>query len=243
MITADHRLRRDKPLRMRCIGWLAQGKQAKRLFPLETIALAALLLGLLVGCGPNKVVVQGNFPPPLIEPLPLTMGVWFDNDFAQHEFYDEAKSKRDSSWVVNTGAAQVQMWNALLAGMFEKIVSLKDKPGPGRSNPDVDAVLIPHVEELQYAIPAQTNVKVYEIWMRYRFELVTTDGTPIAQWTMTSYGKTPTALLQSDQDAVNLAAVMALRDAGANFATSFSRVPAVQDWLREKGVPVTTVSP
>jgi len=216
---------------------------AKRLPRLETIALAALLLALLVGCGPNKVVVQGNFPPPLIEPLPITLGVWFDDNFAKHEFFDEAKSKRDSSWVVNTGEAQVQMWNALLAGMFAQVVHLKEQPGPGQSNPAIDAVLLPHVEELQYAIPAQTNIKVYEIWLRYRFELVTTDGTPIAQWTMTSYGKTPTALLQSDQEAVNLAAVMALRDAGANFATSFSRVPAVQDWLREQGVPVTTVTP
>ena len=216
---------------------------AKRLCPRVTIALATLLLGLLVGCGPNKVVVQGTFPPPLIEPLPITLGVWFDDDFSKHEFFDEAKSKRDSSWVVNTGEAQVQMWSALLAGMFAQVVHLKEQPGPGRSNPDVDAVLIPHVEELQYAIPAQTNVKVYEIWMRYRFELFTTDGTPIAQWTMTSYGKTPTALLQSDQDAVNLAAVMALRDAGANFATHFTRVPAVQDWLRQKGVPVSTETP
>ena len=107
----------------------------------------------------------------------------------------------------------------------------------------MDAVLIPEVEELQYAIPAQTNVKVYEIWMRYRFELVTTDGTPIAQWTMSSYGKTPTALLQTDQDAVNLAAVMALRDAGANFATHFARVPAVQDWLQEKSVQPSAATP
>ena len=95
-------------------------------------------------------------------------------------------------------------------------------------------MLIPHVDELQYAIPAHTSVKVYEIWMRYRFELVTTSGEPIAEWTMTAYGKTPTAFLQSDQGAVNLAAVMALRDAGANFATNFTRVPAVQEWLQQK---------
>jgi hypothetical protein len=216
---------------------------AKRLFPREPIALAALLLLLLVGCGPNKVVVQGNFPPPLIEPLPLTLGVWFDNDFAKHEFFDEAKGIKDSSWVVNTGAAQVQMWDTLLAGMFQKVVHLPNQPGPGQSTPGVDGVLIPHIEELQYAIPAQTNIKVYEIWMRYRFELVATDGTPIAQWTMTSYGKTPTALLQSDQEAVNLAAVMALRDAGANFATHFTRVPAVQDWLGKKGVQQSVATP
>jgi hypothetical protein len=97
----------------------------------------------------------------------------------------------------------------------------------------VDAVLIPEVVELQYALPAQTNVKVYEIWIRYRLQLVTSGGDPIADWNMSAYGKTPTALLQTDQSAVNLAAVMALRDAGANFATSFGRVPEVQAWLQQ----------
>jgi hypothetical protein len=94
--------------------------------------------------------------------------------------------------------------------------------------------LIPTVDELQYAIPAHTNVKVYEIWMRYRYELVTNTGEPIADWTMTSYGKTPTAFLQSDEAAVNLAAVIALRDAGANFATNFTQVPAVREWLEQQ---------
>ena len=243
MTSANHLLRRERSLRLLPLCGPPDTSHTKRPFPSKTIALSVLLLGLLVGCGPNKVVVQGNFPPPLIEPLPITLGVWFDDDFRKYEVFDEAKSKRDSSWVVNTGEAQVQMWNALLVGMFEKVVPLGEPPGPGRSNPAVDAVLIPHVEELQYAIPAQTNVKVYEIWMRYRFELVATDGTPIAQWTMTSYGKTPTALLQSDQAAVNLAAVMALRDAGANFATRFTRVPAVQDWLRQEGVAVAAGTP
>jgi len=73
---------------------------------------------------------------------------------------------------------------------------------------------------------------VYEIWMRYAFELVTTNGEPIAEWTMTAYGKTPTAFLQSDEAAVNLAAVVALRDAGAHFITSFQKVPEVAAWLQ-----------
>ena len=194
----------------------------------------ALLLALLVGCGPAQVVVEGNFPPPLMEPLPLTMGVWYGEDFSTHEFFDEAKSRSESSWIVKTGEAQVQMWDTLLSGMFNDIIAMKGQPGAGQMNQVVDAVLIPHVEELQYAIPAHTNIKVYEIWMRYRFELVTAGGQPIAEWTMSSYGKTPTAFLQSDEAAVNLAAVMALRDAGANFATNFTRVPAVQDWLQQK---------
>ena len=168
-----------------------------------------------------------------MEKLPLTIGVWYDPAFTNHEFFDEAKSKTDSSWLVKTGQAQVEMWNRLLNGMFTRVVHMDGKPGPGQMNPTVDAVLIPEVAELQYAIPAHTNVKVYEIWMRYHLQLVTTGGESIADWTMPAYGKTPTAFLQTDQGAVNLAAVMALRDAGANFATSFPRVPAVEAWLQE----------
>lgn len=199
--------------------------------------VAVTLLALLVGCGPAEVVVKGNFPSPLMQKLPITLGVWYDEDFAHHEFFEEAKTKAESSWLVRTGEAQVQMWDSLLNGMFQRVLPMNGKPGPGQMNPSVDAVLIPHVEELQYAIPAHTSVKVYEIWMRYRLQLVTTGGQPIADWTMTAYGKTPTAFLQSDQEAVNLAAVMALRDAGANFATHFTRVPAVQEWLQQRNIP------
>jgi len=197
----------------------------------RALPVAGLLLVLLAGCGPTRVVVEGDFPRPLVEPLPLDVGVWYGEDFAGHEFFDEAKGRKDSSWIVNTGAAQVEMWDTLLGGMFASLVHLESEPGPGHVVPAVDAVLVPHVDELQYTIPTQTHIKVYEIWMRYRFELLTGGGEPVADWTMTAYGKTPTAFLRSDQEAVNLAAVVALRDAGANFATGFTRVPEVRDWL------------
>jgi hypothetical protein len=198
------------------------------------VTAAIVLLVLLAGCGPSTVVVKGSFPPPLLDPLPLRLGVWYDEAFAGHEFFDEAKSRRESDWLVRTGEAQVQMWDTLLGGMFEELVHMKARPGPGQMTQLVDAVLVPHVDELQYAIPTHTNVKVYEIWMRYRFELLTTGGDTIADWTMTAYGKTPTAFLQSDEAAVNLAAVVALRDAGANFATNFTRVPEVREWLERR---------
>jgi hypothetical protein len=232
MITADHVYTANTQVR---------AENRSRVFALIPACFAAALLCLLTACGPERVVVQGEFPPPLIEPLPITLGVWMDSDFTQHEIFDEAKSRNESSWVVNTGEAQVQMWNTLLAGMFSKVVRLDS--APGATNAQVDAVLIPHVEELQYAIPSHTQVKVYEIWMRYRFELVTAQGAPIAEWHMSSYGKTPTAFLQSDQEAVNLAAVMALRDAGAHFATTFTKQPAVRAWLQERGVKTLEPKP
>lgn len=182
--------------------------------------------------------MQGSFPAPLISPLPVTVGIWYEPEFAQHEFFDEAKGRSESDWVVKTGEAQVQMWSQLFDRMFTEVRPLEAAPSPDQMNPAVDAVLIPRVDELQYAIPAHTNVKVYEIWMRYAFELVTTSGDPIAEWTMTAYGKTPTAFLQRDEEAVRLAGVVALRDAGAHFITTFQKVPEVARWLESFEEPV-----
>jgi hypothetical protein len=195
--------------------------------------LTVFCLGLLAACGPNEVMVKGSFPKPLMSELPLTIGVWYSEEFSSHEFFDEAKGKAESGWIVRTGDAQVAMWDTLFDGMFVNFVHMRAEPGQGEMNQLVDAVLIPSVDELQYTIPSHTNVKVYEIWMRYRFDLVTTGGDSIAEWTMTAYGKTPTAFLRSNEDAVNLAAVVALRDAGANFAVNFTRIPAVKEWLQE----------
>jgi hypothetical protein len=181
-----------------------------------------LLLAVLTGCGTKEVVVEGTFPKPLLEPLPVSLGVWYPAEFSGHEFFDEAKGRAESDWIVRTGEAQVQMWDQLLAACSRALSTWTGEPSPTQMNPAVDAVLIPRVQELQYAIPAHTNVKVYEIWMRYGFELVTVNGEPIADWTMTAYGKTPTAFLQLRRGRGQPGGVVALRDAGAHFRDQLS---------------------
>ncbi|MEM1111469.1 MAG: hypothetical protein AAGI11_06135 [Pseudomonadota bacterium] len=213
------------------------GKKALNLVSMTLLAFA------LSACGPNQVVVEGNFPDPLMSKMPMTLGVWYPEEFRTHEFFDEAKGRRESGWIVKTGDAQVDMWNTLFNGMFREVVLMRGEPGGEAMNQVADAVLIPSVDELQYTIPAHTNVKVYEIWMRYKFDLVTMSGEPIANWTMTAYGKTPTAFLRSDEAAVNLAAIVALRDAGANFATNFAKVPEVGDWLAVRGDTAPVIKP
>jgi hypothetical protein len=208
-------------------GFSRRGRKAA---PLVVLALSALL----VGCA-NEVVVEGEFPAPVLDKLPMTIGVYYDPEFRNHEFFDEASTREETDWLVRTGDAQVKMYNTLLPGMFERVVMLNELPRRDRveavTDQNVDAVLVPHVAELQYSIPNHTKINVFEIWMRYRYELYAPDGELLADWTMTSYGKTPTAFLQSAEAAVNLAAIVALRDAGANFAMNFDKVPEVRNWL------------
>jgi len=214
-----------------------------RLLARALLLLCLTLLG--AGCTSKQVIVEGNFPSPLLDPLPITMGVIYPSAFAEHEFFDEAKGRAESDWLVKTGEAQVEFWDTLFTGMFENVVHIRDWETVQSHLATVDGVLIPTIAELQYAIPMHTNVKVYEIWMRYEFRLVDIsaihrqeDGAltfnpdeRLAAWPITAYGKTPTAFLQTDEEAVNLAAVVALRDAGAHFVTTFGATPDVAAWL------------
>jgi hypothetical protein len=217
------------------------GLSAKRL-------AALFILLFVVACTSREVVVEGAFPTPLIDPMPVSVGILFTQEFREHELIDDATGRGEVSWRVSTGSAQVDFWSTLFPAFFQNVVFINSYED--LETYDVDAVLIPEVSEVQYAIPLYTSVKVYEIWMRYQLSLVEpeqimdTDNKTInlenmqafAEWPLTAYGKTPTAFMQSDVDAVNLAAVMALRDAGANFITSFARVPGVMDWIENPEV-------
>ena len=207
--------------------------------------LTLCLTLLAAGCATKQVEVEGNFPTPLLDPLPITLGVIYPSAFSKHEFFDEAKGRAESDWLVKTGEAQVEFWDILFGGMFDEVVHIRDWETVQSRGPEIDGVLIPAIADLQYTIPTHTNVKIYEIWMRYEFRLIDVaaihqqeDGAlsfnpdeRLAGWPITAYGKTPTAFLQTDEEAVNLAAVVALRDAGAHFVTSFGATPEVAVWL------------
>ncbi len=220
----------------RLLDSMTLGRKAQRLLTLITLLL-------LAACNSREVIVEGSFPTPLVDPVPVSVGVLFTQEFKEHELVDDATGRGEVSWRVSTGWAQVQFWSTLFPAFFQNVVFIESYEDLQAY--DVDAVLIPQVADVQYAIPLYTNVKVYEIWMRYNLALVEPEQIideenatisldnmqPFAEWPLTAYGKTPTAFMQSDIDAVNLAAVMALRDAGANFITSFLRVPGVMDWI------------
>ena len=229
---------------------MGEASLASTIFDRESAVLGRYLLVICIallgtGCASKQVVVEGNFPTPLLDPLPVTLGVIYPSAFAQHEFFDEAKGRAESDWLVKTGEAQVEFWDILFSGMFEDVVHIRDWETVQSRGADIDGVIIPAIAELQYTIPTHTNVKVYEIWMRYQFRLVDVsalhqqeDGAlsfnpeeRLATWPITAYGKTPTAFLQTDEEAVNLAAVVALRDAGAHFVTTFGANPGVATWL------------
>lgn len=198
---------------------------------LNKTGLVSILALLLANCGVNNVVIQGEFPTPNINKMPVSVAVYYDQalrDFSYLE-YTETGSEEFN---IQSGASHIELFNAITPAMFEQVIfveTLEEAKIAG-----VDAIFAPAIEEFQLALPAKTKLDVYEVWIKYNMRLLTAEGDYIADWVLTSYGKSPTETFRSVEGAINDAAVVALRDLASTFSLSFDDVPEVRDWLDQQ---------
>ena len=156
------------------------------------------------------------------------MGVHLNPDLQAYVHSEKIESA--GNWSINLGDAQRPMFKNLLIGMFDQMAFVADPQSPSA---DLDGVLVPNIEEVQFSIPSQTRSDYYEVWVRYQFKLYSGDGQLLADWPLTAYGKAKQRNygMQTDQPGLQAAALAACRDAMAFFAVQFHGVPHVKDWL------------
>ena len=191
--------------------------------------MAVLLVALsLSGCGVSNVVIEGSFPTPNINKIPVTVAVYYDDAIRGFSYLEYSETGQEE-FNIESGRSHMELFNAVLPAMFDRVIfvdNLEDARAEG-----VDAVFAPAIEEFQLALPAKTKLDVYEVWIKYNMRLLTAEGDYIADWILTSYGKTPTETFRSAADGINEATVVALRDLASSFSLSFGQVPEVRDWL------------
>lgn len=196
--------------------------------------LTIVTMLLLAACGGPSVVVKGTFPDPLVTPLPLHTGVYFPDKFKTYVLKEsKGEGLRASNSSIDIGAAQLSLFQRLFKGYFQDVTYLAALPDSDEFS-HLDGIIAPEVVELQYSVPNDTKSKIYEVWIKYQLNLYKADGELISSWPVTGYGKTPTRFMKRRDAALEQAAVVALRDAGAHFAARFDRLATVKQWLETR---------
>ena len=198
----------------------------KRQSSVAFLILSTLLL--LASCGTSNVVIEGNFPTPNINQIPLTLAVYYDEDLRTFSYMEYSETGREEI-NIESGSSHIQLFEAMLPAMFEKVITVNSMEDPEIET--VDAVFVPEIEEFQLALPEKTKLEVYEVWVKYNMRLLSSQGDSLADWVVTSYGKTPIEAFGSKENGINEAAVVALRDLASSFSLNFMQVPEVKEWL------------
>ena len=199
----------------------------KQLQTMKPLAIS-LIYCFLISCGVSNLVIQGSFPTPNINKIPLSVAVYYDDALRAFSYMEYSETGREEI-NIESGESHIRLFNAVLPAMFEEVIEVEGFDDPNVQG--VDAVFAPVIEEFQLALPEKTKLEVYEVWIKYNMRILNPSGVSLADWVVTSYGKTPTETFLSVEDGINDAAIVALRDLASSFSLNFTRVPEVQDWL------------
>jgi hypothetical protein len=184
----------------------------------------------LVGCGSASVVVESAFPAPLVEPLPVRLGIVIGPEL--QNFVHAEAIPQQATWTITLGDANVSMLRPLFNAMFLEARDISDIPTQQANLGSLDGVLRPTLEKFEFDVPVGERDQFVEVWMQYRLFLYETDGEIVAEWPVTGYGKSE--LEGNREESVRRAAIVAMREAGATISTQFANQPQVSYWLEER---------
>ena len=184
-----------------------------------------LLAGLLLCACAQTVVVETDFPSPLIEPLPLTVGLHYDSALTDYRYTEELTS--NGSWTFTLGEANTKLFDGALTSLFEQTVRVDAAGGTGDPYDGLNAVIEPILEAFEFSLPSQSRSEQYSVWIRYRLNIYEPDGTLVTGWPISAYGQSD-ARTFGKSAAMEQAAINALRDAYASIVIGFAKQPKIK---------------
>ncbi len=183
-----------------------------------------------LGCS-KTVAVQDAFPSPLVQALPLDVGLYYDQELLDFSHDD---SEDSSKWIVEFGEAHMQLFDQLFKTLFRQVILVDDLPPSASKSENLDAIIAPSIEDIAFATPEDSGFNFYEVSLRYRLALYNPSGELLNAWSVNGYGRSPSRQFKSSQ-AVSEATTIAMRDAAAQIAIGFQTRPEVQDLLDQIG--------
>lgn len=198
-------------------------------------AIAVLLtLLLLSGCAATRLETEAQLPPPLIDKLPVRVGIHYSKEFSEY-IHKETRSQID--YEVTLGPAHVTNLNWLLGAMFAEIVPVADPTRVGDIRPPLLFVLEPKFEEYSFLTPKDVAGEAFIVTIRYLLTLYDGSGGRVDAFTYTGYGREKARTLAS-KEPLAVATQRAMRDAGAKVAVELTDQDSVRLLLRNPSDPM-----
>jgi len=196
-------------------------------------AIIVLVSMLLSGCS-TSIWVEADFPQPLVDQLPVSMGLILDDDLLDYVHYEELP--RQAAYTIQIGEANELMLLQLFESMFTDLTEYNEFPLIEPDSVEIDGVLWPELERFEFDVPVGQRDEFVEVWIQYLVKLYETDGQLVTEWPVSGYGK---AEMIDREDALNRAIVVAMREVGATISTKFADQPELRDWLQVRGNEAT----
>lgn len=180
------------------------------------VLLLTLAASLVAGCGSNVRLDPPTIPVPLIDKIPMSVAVRIPDQFENFVHEEEVLGREE--WSIDLGRSNAKFFTQLFGYMFDDVTIIGESdevPGTG-----IDALIEPSIDAFEFSVPNQTKTDAFSVWIRYRIKVFDSEGELVANWPVSAYGKSLTTAM-GGSDALQRAAVLALRDAAALLIIKF----------------------
>ena len=184
-------------------------------------------IGLLSGCS-KSVVVETDFPEPLITAFPLSVGLYYGKPLQEYNYREELPN--DGPWSFSLGDANTKLFDSVFEALFEQTIHVDTTGGSGAPYSTLDAIIEPSIEALEFSLPRQSRSDQYAVWIRYNLDIYRPDGVLITRWTISAYGQSDSPMLGAG-GAMTQATINAMRDAAASIVIGFEKEPVIKEAL------------
>ncbi len=200
------------------------------------LALVLLLAATgAVGCAPTRFEATSDIPPPLVEKVPVTIGVHLPLEFRE-KLYEEKRERGGGEYAIGLGKAQAAAFMRVLEAMFEKVVTVSSPAAGAATDPAIRGTLEPVLEDYAFVTPTDSGTSMYAASLRYTIRLYAPGGDLKDSWTFTGYGSQPSSSFPgAGDDALREATRLALRDAAAKLAAELREQAVGRGLMLESG--------
>ncbi len=186
---------------------------------------------LTAGCASPGLTVVAHIPPPLVQRLPLKMGLRVTDEFTRQM---QKEPVGNEEWRIELGTAQSEAFKRVAGAMFRESVTLGDNDAAAGAGADgapqpLDAILKASLDSFSTLVPSAGS-SYYSATIGYRFDLQDGDGNELGSWIYEGYGSVPSRS-GGHKTGVSQAAGLAIRDAFANMAVHLPEQEIVRKLL------------
>ncbi len=167
-----------------------------------------MLASLLAGCSTSITLDPPTIPVPLIDKIQASIGLRIPAEFESFVHEEEVLGRK--RWKIDLGRSNAALFTQLFEYMFDKVTVLD--ADDDASLLSLDALIEPSIDAFEFSVPSQTKTEAFAVWIRYRLKVYNSEGTLVANWPVSAYGKSQSG---GGKDALRRAAVLAMRDAAA----------------------------
>ncbi len=151
------------------------------------IVMIALLLTACGSSTPRRVDVNSDIPTPVIDKLPLTAGVVFDEKLTR--FTTTEQQQNGKKWQIGLGNTNRKVLNDIFTSLFENVVILPDAKAATEPPENVAFTLVPRIDDYSMLSAGDAGGKFYAVSMRHFIDIYDAAGQRTGTMEVNSYGR------------------------------------------------------